>query len=199
MAHFTERMNPEGKDILIISSVSGGGKTTIIRELIKKYPRNFHLAITATTRKPRLNEVDGQDYYFFSEEKFSEYIEKGLFLEYAKVHSHFYGVPVLELEKARQNGKILVLNIDYQGMRTVRTKFPSQTVSIFLLPPSEEEWIRRLRARNTETEEQLQIRIQQGKKELEAAKEFDYRVINDDLQECLREIIVILKKENMIG
>ncbi|MCS7204494.1 MAG: guanylate kinase [Leptospiraceae bacterium] len=187
------------KEILIISSVSGGGKTTIIREILKRHPERFHLAITATTRKPRHKEIHGKDYYFISEEEFQNYIKEEKFIEFAKVHQNYYGVPIFELENAKKQNRVLILNIDYQGMRTVKKKFSSKTLSIFLMPPSEEVWLKRLRSRNTESEEEIQIRIQEGKKEIEAAKEYDYIVINDDLEICLQEIQSILKKEFILN
>jgi len=186
------------KEIIIISSVSGGGKNTIIREILKSYPDKFRVAITATTRKPRSNERHGKDYYFLSKEEFIKMIENNHLIEYAKVHENYYGIPLWELHKALEEKRILILNIDYQGMRTIKNKFNNKVLSIFLMPPSKEVWLERLKKRNTESEEELKIRIYEGEKEIEAAKEYDYVVINDDLERCKEEIISILKKENLI-
>lgn len=183
------------KEIIIISSVSGGGKNTIIREIFKSYPDKFRVAITATTRKPRSNERHGKDYYFLSKEEFIKMIENNQLIEYAKVHENYYGIPLWELHKALEEKRILILNIDYQGMRTIKNKFNNKVLSIFLMPPSKEVWLERLKKRNTESEEELKIRIYEGEKEIEAAKEYDYVVINDDLERCKEEIISILKKE----
>lgn len=191
-------MKKNKKEILVISSVSGGGKNTIITEIMRRFPLNFQLAITATTRKPRVNEVHGKDYYFISTEEFIKMIESNELIEHAKVHENYYGIPLSELQKAQKEHKTLILNIDYQGLRTIRSKFPDSIISIFLMPPSEEVWLKRLNARNTESREQLEIRIQQGKIEIEASKEYDYIVINDDLQRCVDEIITILKKEGIL-
>ena len=186
------------KNILIISSVSGGGKTTIINELLKLFPHRFRVAITATTRSPRTNEIDGKHYYFLSYDKFHQMIQENQFIEYAKVHSNFYGIPAWELDKAIEEKKILILNIDYQGMRTIKKKYPSNVLSIFLMPPSKEIWLERLKKRNTESEKELQIRIQEGEKEIQAAKKYDYIVINGELNECIHQIVDILKKEQML-
>jgi guanylate kinase len=183
------------KEVIIISSVSGGGKNTIIREILKSYPDKFRVAITATTRKPRSNERHGKDYYFLSKEEFIKMIENNQLIEYAKVHENYYGIPLWELHKALEEKRILILNIDYQGMRTIKNKFNNKVLSIFLMPPSKEVWLERLKKRNTESEEELKIRIYEGEKEIEAAKEYDYVVINDDLERCKEEIISILKKE----
>jgi guanylate kinase len=183
------------KEVIIISSVSGGGKNTIIREILKSYPDKFRVAITATTRKPRSNERHGKDYYFLSKEEFIKMIENNQLIEYAKVHENYYGIPLWELHKALEEKRILILNIDYQGMRTIKNKFNNKVLSIFLMPPSKEVWLERLKKRNTESEEELKIRIYEGEKEIEAAKEYDYVIINDDLERCKEEIISILKKE----
>ncbi len=187
------------KNILIISSVSGGGKTTIINELIKLFPNRFRVAITATTRSPRKNEIDGKHYYFLSHDKFQQMIQENQFIEYAKVHGNYYGIPNWELDKAIEEKKILILNIDYQGMRTIKKNYPYSVLSIFLMPPSKEIWLQRLKKRNTESEEELQIRIQEGEKEIQAAKEYDYIVINGELNECIHQIIDILKKEQLLS
>ncbi len=191
-------MEKTKKEILVISSVSGGGKNTVITQIIRQFPSNFQLAITATTRKPRVNEVHGKDYYFISKEEFIKMIESNQFIEHAKVHDNYYGIPLSELQKAKKENKTLILNIDYQGLRTIRSKFPDSIISIFLMPPSEEIWLKRLSERNTESREELEIRIQQGKIEIEASKEYDYIVINDDLQRCVDEIIAILTKEGVL-
>ncbi|GIX43012.1 MAG: guanylate kinase [Leptospiraceae bacterium] len=186
------------KEILIISSVSGGGKNTIIKELLHFFPEKFRVAVTATTRKPRNKEVHGKDYYFLSIEEFQEMINNNQFIEFAKVHNNYYGIPLWELHKAIEENKILILNIDYQGMRTIKNKFKNKVLSIFLMPPSKEVWLERLKKRNTESEEELQIRILEGEKEMEAAKEYDYIVVNDDLNDCKNQIISILKREQIL-
>lgn len=186
------------KNILIISSVSGGGKNTIINKLLEKYPENFKVAITATTRKPRSNEINGKHYFFLTEEEFKNKIENNQFIEYARVHNYYYGIPLSELENALKENKKLILNIDYQGMRTIKKQFHNQTLSIFLKPPSEEVWLERLKKRNTESNQELLIRIEEGKKEMEAAKEYDYIVINDNLEDCVKNVINILQKEDLI-
>ncbi|MFN3605468.1 MAG: guanylate kinase [Leptonema sp. (in: bacteria)] len=185
--------------ILVISSVSGGGKNTVIKEILKIYPENFYLAITATTRNMRNGEIPNKDYYFFSKEDFNKMIQEEKFLEFAIVHNNYYGVPVWEVEKSKELNKHLILNIDFQGFRTIKKKIEERIISIFLKPPNEEIWLERLRKRNTDSEDAIKIRIQEGKKELEASKEYDYIVINDDLKICIEEIINILKKENFIN
>lgn len=184
--------------ILVISSVSGGGKNTVIREILKLYPKDFYLGITATTRSKREGEIPGKDYYFLSKEEFMDMIQKNQFLEYAIVHNNYYGVPISEIQKSKEQNKNLILNIDYQGLRTIKQKINEKIVSIFLKPPNEEIWLERLKSRNTDSEEAIYIRVREGKKELEASKEYDYIVVNDKLEICIEEILNILKKENFI-
>ena len=191
-------MNEKAK-VIIISSVSGGGKNTIIKMLRESYPE-LSLAVTATTRAPRKGEIDGKDYYFYTQKKFQDYIQNGeKFLEYAKVHGNYYGVPAEPvLEKLRQ-GKRVILNIDVQGMESVKKKLGSDKVlSFFLLPPSPEVWEQRLRRRMTDTEEQIRKRLKQGAMEMKRIKEYDHVVINDALGETLKEFTKILKQKDLI-
>ncbi|MBW7857945.1 MAG: guanylate kinase [Leptonema sp. (in: Bacteria)] len=182
--------------VIVISSVSGGGKTTVIRRLLAKHNR-LKSAITATSRSPRHGEVDGIDYHFFTEAEFRQKIADGEFIEHAEVHGNLYGVPVSEIESAKNEEKILILNIDVQGMQSLKQKFDTLLLSIFLLPPDEQTWESRLRSRATDSEETIQLRLKQGRTELQLAHTFDYQVINSDLDECIRQIEQLLVKEGI--
>lgn len=183
--------------VIVISSVSGGGKTTLIHEILKSHP-NFEVAITSTSRAPRGKEEDGKHYYFLSPEEFEQSIQKDEFLEHAQVHGNFYGVPKKPVLDAIDSGKSVILNIDMQGMRSVKEKLGELVFTIFVLPPDLEQWEDRLRNRKTETEEQIRARLQQGALELEAAFEYDHRIINDELDKAVSDLEGILKKEGVV-
>ncbi len=184
--------------IVIISSVSGGGKTTLIQLLRKKFSY-LHLAITATTRKPRNFEKDSVDYFFYSKDDFLKKIEKNDFLEYAVVHGNYYGVPSKPVKKKIEKGVSVLLNIDVQGMKTVMTQIEKkQLVTIFIKPPDKETWIKRLRGRNTDTDKQILERIEQGEWEMKQSKDYDYVIINDRLEKALEELIEIFKENKLI-
>ena len=175
-------------ELFIISAPAGGGKTTIVNMLLKEVP-NLVRAITCTTRKPRDGEEDGKDYYFLTKEEFEESIKNDKFLEYAKVHDNYYGTPREEVEKLLNEGKDVILIIDVQGMRQLRKKIKLN--AIFILPPSLEELINRMKKRG-ESEEEIKKRLETAKKELPAWKEYDYVVVNDVLEEAKENIKKII-------
>lgn len=179
------------KKVIVISSVSGGGKTTVIRRLLANHNRLIS-ATTATSRQPRQGETNGVDYHFFTKDEFRQKIDNHQFIEHAEVHGNLYGVPLSEIERAEQEKKILILNIDVQGMQSLKIKFDHGLLSIFLLPPDQQTWEKRLRSRGTDSEETIQVRLEQGRKELELANQFDYQVVNSDLDECVKKIEQIL-------
>ncbi|MCB1174651.1 MAG: guanylate kinase [Leptospiraceae bacterium] len=183
--------------VIVISSVSGGGKTTLINKLREQFP-DLRPAITATTRKPRPGELDGDHYYFYSKEAFEKQIAAGGFLEHAFVHGNHYGVPRPPVEAELQKGNSVILNIDVQGMRAVKEQLSDRVFTVFILPPDMDIWEERLRSRKTESEEQLKMRLQQGALELEAAFEYDYRIMNKDLNRAVQELIQVLRKEAVI-
>ncbi len=183
--------------VVVISSVSGGGKTTLIQELKKLHP-HIHVAVTATSRGPREGEIPGDHYYFYEPERFRNMIEKGEFLEYAEVHGNLYGVPKGPVEERLKQGTPVILNIDVQGMRTVKQKLGAGVVTIFLIPPDEEVWEKRLRQRGSDPEEEIQRRLRIGREELARADDFDYRVLNDRLDRAVGEVESILRKEGIL-
>jgi len=182
---------------IVISSVSGGGKTSLIQMLTRVYP-DLKTVITATSRPIRAGERDGVHYFFLSREEFEARIGRGEFLEHAYVHGNHYGVPLDQVKDHLESGRSVILNIDVQGMRRVRELLPGQVISIFLLPPGREEWERRLRGRGTDSEEVIQNRLAVGVQELEAAREYDYRVVNDILERAAGEVSVLLRERGIL-
>lgn len=171
--------------LYIISSVAGGGKSTLIRKLLIEFPEIL-FSISCTSREKRPKEEDGKDYYFITKEEFQKKIEQDYFLEWALVHDNYYGTPKDFILKNLQENKKIILDIDVQGAENVKKKIPS-AVSIFIVPPSKEVWLQRLRNRGTESEEALQKRIQNGFKELEHKDKFDFQVINDVFEKAYNE------------
>ncbi len=184
--------------VIVISSVSGGGKTSLISRLIEKHGEHLHVAVTATSRSPRSNESDGIHYHFYSADEFKRKIAADELLEYAEVHGNFYGVPAAPVEAKLAGGISVILNIDYQGMRTVREKLGERVLTIFLLPPDRDVWEQRLRSRGTDSEADIQLRLQQGETEMKVANEYDYFVMNDILDRAVDEVVLILRKEGIL-
>ncbi len=183
--------NKSGK-LFVISGPSGAGKGTL-REHALDNIENLVYSISCTTRKPRDGEIDGVQYRFISHEKFKEDIEKNLFLEYAHVHADFYGTLKADVIKELNAGKNVLLEIDVQGALQVREKI-SDAILIFIAPPSLEELEKRLRDRHTETEENLNLRLSNAKKELELKDKYDYVIINDDLETASKELRDLILK-----
>ncbi len=169
--------------IIIISSPSGGGKTTICREL-RKRDRSWKFSISCTTRPMREGEVDGREYYFISQKEFLKRRRGGFFAESARVHLHYYGTPKKPLEKAIAEDDIILLDVDVKGAASIKKKYP-QSLSIFILPPSEAELKRRLKRRGTETREQVRLRLQNAIAEMKKFNRFDYVIINKDINEAV--------------
>ena len=178
-------MNGNGM-LVVVSAPSGCGKDTVFKEIRKKRD-DIVESVSATTRKPRDGEIDGVNYYFLSEDEFKKLIEKDGLLEYAVYNNCYYGTPV-------EGGKICVLIIDVQGAENVKKLYPD-SVSIFLVPPSWETLEQRLRARNSEAEEMIQKRLKIAKSELLCQDKYDYKVVNDNLNDCVNDIEKILCEE----
>lgn len=172
--------------LFIISSVAGGGKSTLISMLLKKYP-TLQFSISSTTRSPRLGDIPGTSYNFIDVPTFEDGIQKDEFLEWAKVHGNYYGTPRTFINSTRDQGKDVVLDIDVQGAKIIKEKI-SDSVSIFILPPSEDVWIQRLKGRGSDSEESIQKRIINGKKELLEQDNFDYKIVNDDLESAFNQL-----------
>ncbi len=176
-------------ELFILSSPAGGGKTTLANLLIKEIP-NLKRVITCTTRKPRPGEKNGVDYYFLSKEEFERRIKENAFLEYAVVHGNYYGTPKKEVEEELQKGFDLLLVIDVQGMRQIVSN-KKDVVTIFILPPSFDELVRRMKERG-DSEEEIEKRLKTAKKEIPAWKEYNYVVINDNLEKAKENIKYII-------
>lgn len=182
--------------LIVISGPSGVGKDSVIHHM-KARQLPFHFVVTATTRPPRPKEVHGRDYFFVSSDQFAEMIEKGELLEYAIVYDDFKGIPREQVRQALASGKDVVMRIDVQGAATIRQICPDALL-IFLTTKDEEEWVERLKQRNTENPEGLNLRIATARRELKRMNEFDYVVVNrqDCLDETVDTILAIIKAEH---
>ena len=171
---------------LVICAPSGTGKTTLTKRLIAEFPR-FAFSISCTTRAPRPGEVDGRDYNFISPEEFKQRRDAGFFAEWAEVHGNYYGTLRRTIEEQLQAGRDLVLEIDWQGAQQVRKAFP-QAIGIFILPPSLPTLKERLAGRGTDSTEVIARRFAAARDEMRHVDEFEYVIINDDLQQALANL-----------
>ena len=181
------------KKFYVISGSSGVGKGTVIKEFLRRNP-NFRLSISCTTRGMREGEVDGVNYFFLNKEEFKNCINNGEFLEWAEFSGNFYGTKREFVEKCLENDENLILEIDTKGALQVQSLMDN-AVLIFIAPPSIEELEKRLRGRHTETEEAIQKRLNSIKLEIENSKHFDYKIINDTVENAVKELErIILEK-----
>jgi guanylate kinase len=185
-------MAQEGLPI-IISAPSGAGKTTLLRALKQQLP-DLNFSVSHTTRPPRENEQDGVDYHFIPSDKFLEMTDRSEFLEWAKIHDNYYGTARKNIEDTLQKGKDLVLELDVQGVESLRT-LKYQGVYIFVLPPSIEELEKRLAGRGTESDNQVQQRLEVGRKEIAKSHLYDYAVTNVNVDESVNIILSIIRAE----
>lgn len=174
------------KKLFVISGSSGVGKGTVLKGFLQKNP-NFMLSISCTTRKPRQDEVDGVNYFFLSKEEFQNCIDNDKFLEWAEFAGNRYGTKRKYIKQCLEEGKDIILEIDTQGALQVKKQMP-EAVLIFICPPSIETLENRLRGRHTEDEAAIQKRLDEVKIELERAEKFDYKVVNDDLDNAISEL-----------
>ena len=180
-----------GKRLFVISSPSGGGKTTILKEL-KKEGFDFAYSISATTRPPRKGEKNGVDYFFLDETTFLKQIKEGAFLEWAKVHGYYYGTLKSQVDRYLSEGKRILLDIDVQGGLRLKNA-RSDTVLIFLSPPSIEVLEERLKKRGTESTEVIEKRLEIAKKELQMAEKYDFKIVNDNLKDTVEKVKTIIQ------
>lgn len=178
---------------LILSSPSGGGKTTIARELLQRRT-DVGYSVSCTTRAARAGEVDGRDYYFLTRDEFLAKREAGAFAESAEVHGRLYGTLKSEINRVLSAGKHVLMDIDVQGARQIQRAFP-KAVTVFVLPPSGEVLLDRLRARKSESPQQLVVRLHSALDELRAVEEYEYVVVNDELDQAVRRVGAILDAE----
>jgi guanylate kinase len=179
--------------LVVISAPSGGGKTTLTGELIRRFP-NSKRSITCTTRPPRATEIANQDYIFVSEQDFQKMISDGAFVEWAVVHSYKYGTRKSIVQESLDRGEILFMTIDVQGAQSIKQHFPS-ALTIFVMPPDFDVLETRLRKRGTENDADVRRRLENARKEIALANTFDYQVLNDRLDRAALEIESIIKKQ----
>ena len=182
--------------ILIISSPSGGGKTSICRKLLSpaRKRQGWRFSVSYTTRQKRRGERDGREYFFVTPEVFGRMIRKGLFAEYFKVHLYQYGTPRKPIEEVRRRGGVMLFDVDVQGARRLKREYPD-AISIFVLPPSQSVLRKRLRRRGTETRDQLRIRLHNALKEIRTFRnyKFDYVVVNKELGTAVKQVLSIVE------
>lgn len=189
--------NQEKGLIFVISAPAGTGKTTLARMLCKEFEGKIHESISCTTRAKRVNEQDGVDYHFLSVKEFEKNIHEGAFLEHTLVFDHYYGTLKSEIDKKTAEGKHVILVIDTQGALKIQKQI--EAVFIFIAPPSLDELERRLRFRQTETEESIKKRLSWAEKELLMADHYDYFVVNEDLEiayQVLKSIVIAEEHKN---
>jgi len=182
--------------VVVLSGPSGSVKTTIVNRLIAESPVKLRKSVSATTRKPRPTEIDGEDYHFLTDAEFRQKLDQGLFIEHAEVFSSgfLYGTLKSEVDRAWQSGAWAFLEIDVEGALNVVQQYPD-AVTIFLQTPSPEEFERRLRARGTETEAVIQKRLASAARELQFVDRYRHVVVNDQLDRAVGEVCKILKSE----
>ena len=180
--------------MLILSSPSGAGKTTLVKLLAKN--KDFHISISHTTRKPRVNEIQDEDYHFINNDEFKGLIKKNEFLEYAEVFNHFYGTTKTPVINNLKNGKNVIFDIDWQGTEQIkRKKLQYKLITFFVLPPSKEVLFNRLSNRDMKDKLIAEERMKQFDKDILHWKNYDYVVINDNLQGCYNQICELIESE----
>lgn len=188
-------MNCRSKGILlVISGFAGTGKGTLVKQLIGQYD-NYALSVSATTRAPRKGEVDGVHYFFKTRDEFEQMIREEKLLEYACYVDNYYGTPKEYVEQQLEAGRDVILEIEMQGALKIKQKFP-HTLLLFVIPPSADVLEQRLRGRGTETEDVVQKRLHRAVEEAEFIKDYDYLIINDDLDTCVQQTHAIIQGEH---
>ena len=183
-------INEKKGAILILSGPSGCGKSTLLKEVYKDI-EDYYFSISTTTRSPRIGEINGVDYFFVSKEEFENDIKNDDFLEYAKVHDNYYGTSLKPINKALEEGKLVIFDIDVQGHEIVRSKLNSIVTSVFITTPSLEVLEARLNSRNTDSVEIIEKRIKNAKGEVEYFQDYDYLIINDNLEIAAKQLVCI--------
>ncbi len=179
--------------VIVISGPSGAGKSTFVHELLRLHP-DLVYSVSATSRPRRPHEVEGEDYFFLDRDDFRGRIERSEFAEWAEVHGELYGTLRAQVDQSLAAGKNVLLDIDVQGGRAVRRIYPDG-VFIFILPPSLERLEERLRGRGTDTDERIRLRLENARREVSLAHEYDYAVVNDDWDVAARKVNAILVAE----
>ncbi|MCI8514765.1 MAG: guanylate kinase [Lachnospiraceae bacterium] len=182
--------------LVVVSGFSGAGKGTMMKRLLEKYPGVYALSVSATTREPRPGEADGREYFFVSTEEFEDMIAKNELIEHARYVNHYYGTPSGYVEKQREAGRDVLLEIELQGALQIRKRYP-EAVLIFVAPPGAEELRRRLAGRGSETEEAIAARLNRAVEEAEYMENYDYLLINDDLETCVEKLHALIAGQHM--
>ncbi len=190
---------PAEKDgiIVILSSPSGAGKTTLVKKISTE--NNFKISISHTTRKPRTNEINSKDYFFVNEKEFKNLVEKGEFLEHAKVFENYYGSTKSKVIERLKKGENVIFDIDWQGTEQIKNKkLNYKLITFFILPPSRNELFKRLKNRDMKDKNIVEERMKQFNEDIKHWVNYDFVVINDDINKCYKEIIHLIhkKKEN---
>jgi guanylate kinase len=181
--------------LYVVSAPSGAGKNAILHRVIEQNPR-LELSVSSTTRAPRDGETHGKDYYFFSRETFRQKIEAGEFAEWAEVHGQFYGTLRAELARHVDSGRDVVLQIDVQGMRNIKSLYP-ETVTVFIMPPSLDVLEQRLRSRGANSEDDIRTRLMNAQGEMALRGSFDYIIVNEVLDEAVADMQAILRANRL--
>jgi guanylate kinase len=190
-------MEPERRGLmLVLSSPSGAGKTTLARRLLESEP-GVKMSVSCTTRKPRKGEVDGRDYHFVDRETFARMREADAFLEWAVVFDHFYGTPRKAVEEALAAGRDVLFDVDWQGAKSLRDQAKNDVVSVFILPPSGKALAQRLTQRAQDSAEVVEARMRGASDEIQHWNEYDYVVINNEVEESVAAIRAILAAERL--
>ena len=185
--------------LIIISSPSGAGKTTLCKLLIKKM-KNVNLSISYTSRSKRLNEINGKDYYFVSKKKFKTLKEKKFFIETAKNFNNLYGSPYKNINKSIKNNQHILFDIDWKGARKIRRNYNKENIlDFFILPPSKIELKRRLKKRGRDNNNEINLRLSYAIDEMKHYKEYKYVLINDNVKKTVQDIIKIIEYNNLIN
>jgi len=180
--------------LYVISAPSGGGKTSLIQALLAKVP-NMVFSVSHTTRAPRQGEQEGLDYYFVDEKTFKRYQDKGIFVESAKVFNHYYGTSKESISQALTKGQDVILEIDWQGARLIKAQM--DCVCVFILPPSKEVLLTRLKARQQDTLTVIENRMKAARDEMSHYREYDYLIINHHFEEALTDLITIVRAKRL--
>jgi len=182
--------------MLVLSSPSGAGKTSIARELLKR-DSEITMSVSATTRQRRPGETEGKDYFFVDEQQFKTDVNKGLFLEYAQVFDHYYGTPLKPVQDTLAKGRDVLFDIDWQGTQQIKAKARQDLVSVFVLPPSTKELERRLLSRAQDSAEVVAGRMARAADEMSHYPEYDYIIVNHELEASIEAVHTILRAERL--
>lgn len=187
-------MNKDKGLLVVLSSPSGGGKTTVINKL-KSEECDFQYSISMTTRPPRNGEQNGRDYWFVNEKEFQRKIKNDALIEFEKVHDWYYGTPRQPIIEWLEQGQVVLLDLDVFGALQLKNQFDSETLLIFIKPPNEQVLLKRLKNRSTESSAQISKRLERVPKEMDKAEEFDEIVINDDLNKTINKVKQLIKEK----